>query len=287
MAFSHKKFVEKDCKEPEFPDHSWDQGNSGFGYGDSDDATVLDDLAGNYTLVQIRKSFIVDGDLPDLIYLYIKFDDAFIAIINREEVCRSSNIVATQITKQHEAECFEEFALPVKGLLSKGSNVIAIEGLNQRVSSSDFTLDPYLRWERRTDTITKKEVIEDLNFLSKKLTDSSSYIRKGKMSSLQKIENIKNELPETLSMNSFLFRIKQLIAPIGDGHGRVYRTKNRSHKELYQPFRIGWSGVGLCAVALIGKEFLSQSYPFIRRLEGLPVQMWLDAAKKHENIGST
>ena len=68
-------------------------------------------------------------------------------------------------------------------------------------------------------------MIEDLNFLSKKLTDSSSYIRKGKMSNLQKIENIKNERPKTLSMNSFLFRIKLIIAPIGDGHGRVYHTK--------------------------------------------------------------
>ena len=285
--FHTKKFVEKDWKEPEFSDHSWDQGNSGFGYGDGDDVTILHDMAGNYTRVQIRKSFAIDRNLPEVIYLYIRFDDAFIAYINGKEVCRSPNIVGDQVTQQHEAKFFEEYPLLVKGLLSEGSNIIAIEGLNQRVSSSDFTLDPYLRWERRTDKITKKEMIEDLNFLSKKLTDSSSYIRKGKMSSLQKIENIKNELPKTLSMNSFLFRIKHLMAPIGDGHGRVRRTKNRSHKELYLPFRIGWPGAGFCAVALNGKEFLSQSYPFLHRLEGLTVQMWLDAAKKYENIGSS
>lgn len=283
--FHTKKFGEKDWKEPEFSDHSWDQGNSGFGYGDSDDVTVLDDMAGNYTRVQIRKSFTIDRDLPEVIYLYIRFDDAFIAYINGREVCRSPNIVWDQVTKQHEATYFEEYPLLVKGFLSKGSNVIAIEGFNQRVSSSDFTLDPYLRWERKTDTITKKEMIEDLNFLSKKLTDSSSYIRKGKMRSLQKIENIKNELPETLSTNSFLFKIKQLIAAIGDGHGSV-TAKNRSHKGLYLPFRIGWSDAGLCAVAINGDKFLSPSHPFLRRLEGLPVQMWLDATKKYENIGS-
>ena len=243
-------------------------------------------MAGSYTRVQIRKLFTIDRDLPEVIYLYTRFDDAFIAYINIIEVCRSPNMVGDRVTQQHEATYFEEYPLLVKGFLLKGSNVIAIEGFNQRVSSSDFTLDPYLRWERKTDTITKKEVIEDLNFLSRKLTDSSSYIRKGKMRSLQKIENIKNELPETLSMNSFLFRIKPLIARIGDGHAGVYLTKNRSHKVLYLPFKIGWSDAGLCAVTINGDEFLSPSRPFLRRLEGIPVQMWLDATKKYENIGS-
>ena len=82
--FHTKKFLEKDWKEPEFPDHSWDQGNSGFGYGygDGDDVTILHDMAGNYTRVQIRKSFTIDRDLLEVIYLYIRFDDAFIDYIN-------------------------------------------------------------------------------------------------------------------------------------------------------------------------------------------------------------
>ena len=117
--FHTKKFLEKDQKEPQFPDHSWDQGNSGFGYGDGDDVTILHDMADNYTRVQIRKSFTIDRDLPEVIYLYIRFDDAFIAYINGKEVCRSPNIVGDQVTQQPETTFFEEYPLLVQGATLK------------------------------------------------------------------------------------------------------------------------------------------------------------------------
>ncbi|MHC4315709.1 MAG: hypothetical protein ACYSW3_24970 [Planctomycetota bacterium] len=44
-------------KEPDFNDLDWETGQSGFGYGDSDDNTELLDMQNNYVTVYIRKEF--------------------------------------------------------------------------------------------------------------------------------------------------------------------------------------------------------------------------------------
>ena len=44
-------------KEPDFDDSDWETGQSGFGYGDSDDKTELLDMQDYYVTVYIRKEF--------------------------------------------------------------------------------------------------------------------------------------------------------------------------------------------------------------------------------------
>ena len=48
-----------DWKEIGFDDSVWLSGPSGFGYGDSDDMTVLSDMQDNYISVYLRKEFTV------------------------------------------------------------------------------------------------------------------------------------------------------------------------------------------------------------------------------------
>src|SRR5690606_11358052 len=42
---------------PEYDDSQWKQGSAGFGYGDNDDRTVLDDMLNNFTSVYLRTTF--------------------------------------------------------------------------------------------------------------------------------------------------------------------------------------------------------------------------------------
>ncbi|HVR73571.1 MAG TPA: lamin tail domain-containing protein, partial [Planctomycetota bacterium] len=154
-----------------FDDASWPRGPSGFGYGDGDDATVLDDMeAGNgnvgYLSLYIRRTF----DVPDpaalgSLSLVVDYDDAFVAYLNGVEAARSPGMAGAGAVGEpvpfdlllgdgtnHEASRGgnnpnppETFALDdVRGILVPGQNVLAIHGLNSTRDSSDFSLIPEL-----------------------------------------------------------------------------------------------------------------------------------------------
>jgi outer membrane protein assembly factor BamB len=135
---------------PDFDARAWDVSEAGFGYSDDDDKTVLRNMRGRYSAVYIRKSFKVSGidDIRQL-GLMINYDDAFIAYLNGKEVVRAgvgrgSGPRASSI-KSHEAEGYGYFRIfEHSDLLREGVNVLAIEGHNDSLTSSDFTLDPFL-----------------------------------------------------------------------------------------------------------------------------------------------
>ncbi len=136
--------------QPDFDTKDWKTSAAGFGYGDDDDKTVLKDMRNRYSVVYIRKSFSVSdvGNILEL-GLAINCDDAFIAYLNGKEVLRvgvrrGSGARASGI-ESHEAEGYVYFCIEKHGeLLREGVNVLAIEGHNDGVGSSDFSLDPYL-----------------------------------------------------------------------------------------------------------------------------------------------
>ncbi len=134
----------------DFEAKDWKTGPAGFGYGDDDDRTVLRDMAKKYLRVYVRKSF--EGkDAQDAtgMTLSINYDDAFIAYLNGKEIVRQgirqgSGKDASQAVS-HEAEGHETFAIGnFRELLRPGKNVLALEGHNRGIDSTDFTLDPAL-----------------------------------------------------------------------------------------------------------------------------------------------
>lgn len=130
-------------------DEGWAEGVAGFGYGDNDDRTLLEDMAGNYTSVFVRREFEIpkDTDLKK-IGLVMNYDDGFALFLNGKEVLAKSLVREGKgkvRVSAHEASGAEYFPLAAFSQhLRKGRNVIAIEGHNVGKESSDFTLDPYL-----------------------------------------------------------------------------------------------------------------------------------------------
>jgi hypothetical protein len=143
-------------KEINFNDSAWESGASGFGYGDNDDTTMLDDMEDNYVTVYIRKEFQASSLPPDrVVQLVIDYDDGFIAYINGKKVAdrHMPDETPTYETtaSSHEAGTPEAITLGTVGdLLNDGNNVIAIEGHNISKDSSDFSLIPVL--QAMTDT---------------------------------------------------------------------------------------------------------------------------------------
>jgi len=148
-------------KETDFNDSHWDVGDSGFGYGDDDDETILNDMRGNYVAVYVRKEFSalsLSGD--EIVEFVIDYDDGFVAYLNGDEVARkhiADGPVNYETTaSSHEAGTPETIVLGTAGdLLNDGNNLLAIEGHNISKGSSDFSLIPALR--TATDTVRNGE----------------------------------------------------------------------------------------------------------------------------------
>jgi hypothetical protein len=128
----------------------WLTGPSGFGYGDGDDATVLDDMQGRYRTVYIRKSFsISDAPADAIVQLVIDYDDGFVVYLNGNKM-DSRHMPEGTITYEtnatsHDAGTPEVIPLGTVGdLLDSDFNVLAVEGHNTSLSSTDFSLIPAL-----------------------------------------------------------------------------------------------------------------------------------------------
>ncbi|QDV22486.1 purple acid phosphatase family protein [Aureliella helgolandensis] len=130
----------------------WKVGKTSIGYGDSDDITELKEMKDSYSVVYARREFeLAPGDKEKIaeLGLAIAYDDSFIAYLNGQEVLRvgvkvgrGANVGDVQ---SHEAEGYEYFPLPnATQLLVDDDNILSVEGHNVSLSSSDFTLDPYL-----------------------------------------------------------------------------------------------------------------------------------------------
>jgi outer membrane protein assembly factor BamB len=136
--------------QPDFNTETWKTSAAGFGYNDDDNKTMLNDMKGHYSVVYIRKSFSIPE--PDNIHelrLVIRYDDAFIAYLNGKETLRvgvfNGNGAKASDIKKHERKGWEYFNIDNhSSLLREGTNVLAIEGHNEKVDSSCFTLNPYL-----------------------------------------------------------------------------------------------------------------------------------------------
>ncbi len=136
-----------------FDDSNWPSGNSGFGYNDGDDATIIPNGTQS---IYLRKTFTIK-DLATIssIIIDLDYDDAFVAYINGNEVARA-NITGTSpaynsgTITDHEAEIYtggkpERFIISdFNSFLTEGENVLSIQAHNISSNSSDFTIIPFL-----------------------------------------------------------------------------------------------------------------------------------------------
>ena len=149
-----------------FDDSMWPEGKAGFGYGDKDDNTELKDMRQRYTAVYIRRSFVLeDPEALEKLILLVRYDDAFIAYLNGEEIARRGvgegrGAKASKLRGHEAGGTYTKIALDGADLLfvlKKGKNVLALEGHNGSLKSSDFTLDPYVLGRLVTNDGESKE----------------------------------------------------------------------------------------------------------------------------------
>jgi len=145
----------------DFDDSDWEHGPSGFGYGDLDDRTRLDDMRGNYTTLAIRRTFTLDDSARySALVLSVRADDGFVAYLDGQEIGRERagkpgdpplpfDAVATTFAPEWPLATTE---IPIDGAaLGYGTHVLAIQVLNVSTTSSDLSMIPVLEAELDPD----------------------------------------------------------------------------------------------------------------------------------------
>jgi len=132
----------------DFDDGGWLEGAVGIGFGDGDDATFLSDMQDNYVSVYLRRTFQVeDPELVPALELSMDYDDGFVAYLNGTEIARrrlqGDPVLFNATATSHEAGLAERFVVSAS-LLLPGANVLAIQGHNVSLQSSDLTVNPSL-----------------------------------------------------------------------------------------------------------------------------------------------
>jgi hypothetical protein len=138
--------------ELSFNDSAWDSGQTGIGYSDGDDRTVLNDMEDNYASVFCRKEFNIDdvSELDECV-LDVSLDDGMVVYVNDVEVARvgmpggaiDNTTTASSTVGDAPDDANEEVTIPTN-LLNNGNNVIAVSVHNTNLGSSDLSFVPRL-----------------------------------------------------------------------------------------------------------------------------------------------
>ena len=150
-----------DWVDPGFDDSDWIAGTTAFGFdlrtnnffAEPIQADLGDLMFEKNATAYIRIPFEVDPATFDLLHLYMKYEDGFIAYLNGIEVARDNapeapawNSPSDGSRASSAADEFQRFDItPSKSLLSAGSNLLAIHAMNNRDSSKDFLILPELK----------------------------------------------------------------------------------------------------------------------------------------------
>lgn len=161
----------------EFDDTGWSDGTFGLGYGDGDDATVVD----NGTLsIFSRTTFTIDdiSALKSLMF-HISYDDGYVAYLNGVEISRSNMTGAAPISYNTEAsDLVGEASLIIgaelpgidindyKDELVEGENVLAIQIHNISTGSSDLSLIPFLSVSRASNPAGSRGIANEINLIN-------------------------------------------------------------------------------------------------------------------------
>ena len=129
---------------------SWNKANAPFRYGDGAGGTELSDMQNNYPTLYLRSTFVAQnaGEL-ETITINVDYDDGFIIWINGEEATRRfapENPTHTSFsTDLRESGSIETIKIKAEDVpLKEGDNLIAIQGFNYNLESSDFYFDMQL-----------------------------------------------------------------------------------------------------------------------------------------------
>lgn len=134
--------------------------------------------------------------------------------------------------------------------------------------------------------LSRKEVEQDLDELEWLLENRYSYLKLKGIDYKAALDSIRCSLGDGISRGILALQLMKFIALFGNGHSRVGDPSLKWMCSGYPPFIIGQSKGKLVSFKEDRSDFVDPNFPFLRALDGLPVNTWLEAAGQFVARGS-
>ncbi|MEC4727438.1 hypothetical protein HWQ46_17985 [Shewanella sp. D64] len=265
---------------PEFNDSLWPVGKPGFGYGDEDDQTILSDMRGQYSKVYLRTGIeLTEKQASNVYRLRVFIDDAAKVYLNGELI-EAFNYHRGKAVGLADAKLFQS-----RISLKRGTNLLAIEGDNHALNSSDLSLEPWLTDDnlptasflrmRNEIRLSRVQALEDLRSLQYLLVDKAAYLTLRNDDVISQLESVAQTFPTELSNIKLLERINPVLNSMGDCHYSSSISPYSIEVNRNLPFRLADSDLGVVALDKEGDNLLRQDAPLLMSIDGIPLDKLL------------
>jgi hypothetical protein len=134
----------------------------------------------------------------------------------------------------------------------------------------------------------RKDAQKDLDELEWLLENRFSYLKRKGVDYRTALDSIRNSLGDGINRSDLGCQLTKFIALFGDGHSGVASSSVRltSLCSEFLPFLVEESGERLVAFKADRSAFIDPDFPFLRRMDGVPITAWLEAASRYVAKGS-
>ncbi|MFB0524353.1 MAG: S41 family peptidase, partial [Phycisphaerae bacterium] len=136
--------------------------------------------------------------------------------------------------------------------------------------------------------LSRKQAEEDLDELEWLMEKRYSYLKLRAVDYTAALDTVRISLGDGISRSDFGLQMTKLLNLFGDGHSRVASStvQLKSLSSAFLPFLIEESNGRLLAFKSDRSNFLDPNFPFLRDIDGLPVDSWLQIAGQFVAQGS-
>ncbi len=139
-----------------------------------------------------------------------------------------------------------------------------------------------------TTLLSRREAEKDLDELEWLIENRYSYRDLKGVDYRGSLDSIRGALGDGISLGDFGYQLTKFIALFGDGHSKI--SSSFVHLKTlcteFLPFLVEESGGRLVAFKPDRSGFVDSDFPFLRGMDGVPMEAWLEAAGRLVAQGS-
>ncbi len=155
----------------------------------------------------------------------------------------------------------------------------AFLGLTKRIETDQV-------WAK--EEVTSRQVAEDLDDLEWHLDNRYAYVDRVGFDYRSALDTIRVSVKDGITRGALAVQLMKFVAYFGDGHTRLNRWSDINKSKFvpwvqflpaeFVPFALAAVDGRVAAYALEPKRLLDEQYPYVRSLDGEPVDRWIAAA---------
>jgi len=128
--------------------------------------------------------------------------------------------------------------------------------------------------------LSRRDAQEDLDELEWLLENRYSYLNRKGVNYKAALDSLRNSLADGIDRSCFGYQLSKFIALFGDGHSQVASSTVRlsSLCSSFPPFLVEESGGRFMAFKPDRSAFIDPNFPFLRAIDGVSMDTWLEAA---------